>query len=227
MNKLIVALGLMAVGLPAFAQLPAGVVPITSEPHHGTRFQNGQVRIIDARVPKGGVTLFHEHRHDGFFVFLSAEGFVNEPFDGKATTPLLSTGAVQFIPAAKPYIHRVGAAGSRDVYVSAVELLSPAGARSKQAEERFPPFEIAMQNARGRVYRLKLGPGDATDAFTRPAGTAIFAITAGQIAETSNGKPIRTWDLTPGAFRWADSPEELTIRNVGPTTVELVEIEVL
>jgi len=226
MKRVVAAICLTAVCQSAVAELPAGVVPITSEPDHKVIFENGEVRVIEAHVPQGRKTLFHEHRYDGFFVFFSAEGFVNEPFEGKPIAPNLPTGAVQFIPASKPYIHRVGASGDHEVYVSVVEVLLPARSATKEAEERFPPFEILLENSRGRVYRLKLKPGESTDDFTRPAGTAIFAITSGQIAERSRGKPTRTWDLAPGKFRWTDSREEITLHNEGQTPVELVEIEV-
>jgi len=32
-----------------------------------------------------------------------------------------------------------------------------------------PSFKVALQNPRGRVYRLKPGPGEATGVFTCPA----------------------------------------------------------
>lgn len=226
MKKVAAAICLIAISLPAFAELPAGVVPITSEPNHEVGLATGEVRIVEAHVPRGKKTLFHEHRHDGFFVFFKAEGFVNEPYDGKPISPNLPDGAVLFIPANKPYIHRVGASGSQDVHVSAVELLLPVRNATKKAEARFPPFEISLENSRGRIYRLKLSPGQSTDDFTRPAGTAIFAITTGQITEKSDGKPTRTWELAPGKFRWTNSREELTIHNDGQSPVELVEIEV-
>lgn len=226
MKEFVAALCLNAMCLSAFGELPAGAVPITSEPNHKVTFENGEVRVIEAHIPEGKKTLFHEHRYDGFFVFFRADGFVNEPYEGSPVSPNLPTGAVQFIPASKPYIHRVGAAGTQEVYVSVVELLTPARSTAKEAEERFPPFEILLENSRGRMYRLRLKPGESIDEFTRPAGTAIFAITSGQVTEKSRGKPTRTWDLAPGKFRWTDSREQLTLKNEGQTLVELVEIEV-
>jgi quercetin dioxygenase-like cupin family protein len=226
MKKVVAAIYLTSVCLSAVAELPAGVVPITSEPDHKVRFENGKVRIIEAHVPEGKKTLFHEHRYDGFFVFFKADGFVNEPYKGTPISPNLPAGAVQFIPANKPYIHRVGASGDQEVYVSVVELLSPARSTKKEADERFPPFVILMENSRGRMYRLRLNPGESSDKFTRPAGTAMFAITSGKITEKPHGKPTMTWDLAPGKFRWTDSGEELTLKNEGQTPVELVEIEV-
>ncbi|MDH3280437.1 MAG: hypothetical protein OEQ18_04835 [Gammaproteobacteria bacterium] len=229
-NRPFVAFFLVLSGLLAsslcHAELPAGVVPITSEPNHKVRFENDKVRMIEARVPKGKKSLFHEHRFDGFFVFFKGEGLINEPYEGKLMSPNLKTGAVQFIPANKPYIHRVGASESQEVHVSVVELLTPAKDVTQAAEGRFPPFEVSLENSRGRIYRLKLSPGESIDVFTRPASTAIFAITSGQITEQYEGRPAKTWSLEPGKFRWTDSREDLTILNDGKIPVELVEIEV-
>jgi len=208
------------------AELPAGVVPITSEPSHKVLFENKKVRIIEARIAKGTKSLFHEHRFDGFYAFFKTEGFFNEPYLEKPISPNLQAGAVMFIPAIKPYIHRVGAAGKEDVHVSVVELLTPTLDVTNVPEARFPPFEISLENSRGRIYRLKLNPGESTDVFMRPAGTTIFAISSGQISEKTEGKPVSSWALTPGKFRWADTSEALTINNTGKVQVELVEIEV-
>jgi len=220
------ALAGLLVCAPCNAALPPGVVPITSEPSHKVLFENHLVRTIEARISKGKRSLFHEHRFDGFYVFFKTDGFVTEPYNGKPVSPNLQPGAVTFIPADKPYIHRVGALGGEDAHVSVVELLTPAKEAGTEIEVRFPPFALSLENPRGRIYRLKLGPGESTDVFTRPAGTAIFAITPGQLTEKPAGKSARTWAMTPGGFRWTDASEELTIRNAGQTPVELVEIEV-
>jgi len=54
--------------------------------------------------------------------------------------------------------------------VIAMELKSPSPFGAPGAALRpAPPFEVALQNPRGRVYRFKLGPGEAAGAFTRPA----------------------------------------------------------
>lgn len=209
------------------AQLPAGVVPITSEPNHQVKFENGRVRMIEAALPNGKTSLFHEHQYDGFFVFFRSKGFVNEPFQGKRVVTDLQAGAVLFVPAENgPYIHRVSAGNDEPALVSVLELRTRTAGNTNASELRFPPFETALENPRGRIYRLKLKPGESSDVFTRPAGTAIFAISSGRISEQSAGKPTRMWDMEPGYFKWVDAKEELTIRNEGQVPVELVEIEV-
>jgi len=208
------------------AQLPDGVVPITSEPNHKVKFDNSQVRMVEASLPKGKTSLFHEHQYDGFYVFFRSKGFTSEPFHGKPVVTELPVGTVLFISADKgPYIHRVRAGRDEPALVSVIELKERKPI-STASDSRFPPFEISLENARGRAYRLKLNPGESSDVFTRPAGTGIFAISSGRIGEKPEGKPARMWDIEPGHFRWADAKEELTIKNEGKVPVELVEIEV-
>lgn len=213
--------------LVAIAELPDGVVPITSEPNHKVRFDNGRVRMIEAALPKGKTSLFHEHQYDGFFVFFQSKGFTSEPLKGKPVVTNLPVGTVLFISAEKgPYIHRVLAGGDESALVSVIELMAQTPISTNASDLRFPPFEVALENSRGRAYRLKLNPGESADAFIRPTGTAIFAVSSGRISEKAANKPVRLWDFEPGHFRWIDASEELTLKNESPAPIELVEIEV-
>lgn len=220
-------LGLFA-PIHGVAQTPEAVVPITSEPEHKIRFDNGKVRLLEVVLPKGRASLFHEHRADAFFVFFRTAEITSEPFAGKPVATTSPAGSVHFRSTEEgPYVHRVIASGEETVHVSALEVLEPAAAGSASAsQDRFPPFEVALENSRGRIYRLKLGPGEATEAFTRPAGTAIFAVSTGRMSEKPEGKAARLWDFDPGHFRWVEKGEVLSLRNEGSAPIEWVEIEV-
>jgi hypothetical protein len=220
-------LGFLA-SMPGVAQPPEGVVPITAEPEHKVRFDNGRVRMFEVVLPKGKASLFHEHTADAFFVFFRTAEITSEPFRGKPVATRTPAGAVHFTSTATgPYAHRVIASGGETMHVIATELLTaPAAGAASASQERFPPFEVALENPRGRIYRLKLNPGESADVFTRPAGTAIFAISTGRISEKPEGKPARLWDFEPGHFRWAEAGEDLTLKNESAAPIELVEIEV-
>src|SRR4030095_10033490 len=73
------------VSATSVAQPPDGVVPITSEPDHKIRFDNGRVRIYEVVLPKGKATLMHEHRADSFTVFFRTAEVTNEPHGGGKT----------------------------------------------------------------------------------------------------------------------------------------------
>ena len=230
---LVAALVLFCMGFLApmscVAAPPDGVVPITAEPDHKIRLDNGKVRIIEVVLPKGKATLFHEHLYDAFFVFFRNAEITSEPFKGKSVATKTPVGSVGFTPTSSgPYAHRVIASSEDTVHVIATELLTPpaaAGAASA-SESRFPPFEVALENPRGRIYRLQLNPGESADGFTRPARTAVFAISSGRISEKPEGKPARLWNFEPGHFRWIEASEELSLKNEGTVPIELVEIEI-
>lgn len=208
---------------------PDGVIPITAEPDHKIRLDNGRVRVIEAVFPKGKASLFHEHLYDAFFVFFRNAEVTSEPFHGKPIATKLPAGSVSFTSTATgPYSHRVIASGDETVHVIATELLTPSAAAgsASASESRFPPFEVALENTRGRIYRLKLNPGESVDGFTRPAGTLVFAVSSGRVSEKPEGKPARLWDFEPGHFRLAEASEELSLKNESAAPIELVEIEV-
>ena len=212
----------------SFGRTPEGVVPVSSEPNHKIRFDNGKVRMYEVFLHKGRGTLFHEHRADIFVVsFLDSEA-TDEPRGG---TPLLFEvlpGTVGFVSTwAGPYSHRVIASKNTEFHVIAMELMSPKPDKAANPNQRAnPPFRVVSENRRGRVYRIRLAPGESTGLYTRPASTALFAISTGRIAEEVDGKPNRLWDFEPGHFRWMDTSETLLLKNEGGKPVDLVEIEV-
>ena len=214
---------------PGVAQTPAGVVPITSEPDHKIRFDNGRVRMYEVVLPRGKATLMHEHRADSFTVFFRTAEVTNEPHGGVKPVVFNRTpGFVGFNSTAKgPYSHRVIASGETTFHVIAMELLSstPDGAATT-AQRSGSAFKIALENPRGRAYRVTLAPGESTETFTRPAGSALFAISAGRISETADGKSARLWDFEPAHFRWFENSEKVSMKNESSIPIELVEIEV-
>lgn len=215
-------------GSPGRAQPPDTVVAITAEPDHKVRFDNGRVRVIEADFPSGKASLFHTHNYDAFFVFFNTATVGHQLLGDEPVIAKLAAGAVHFTSTAKgPYTHSVSAAGEETVHVSALELMqAPAPKTVDAPQDRFPPFEVVIDNPRGRLFRLKLGPGEATEPFVRPAATAILAVSSGRIIETASGRPDRLWDFEPGFFRWIEASEELVVRNEGSAPIELVEIEV-
>ena len=198
------------------AQPPDGVVPITSEPYHKIRFDNGRVRMYEVVLPKGRATRMHEHRADSFTVFFRSAELTNEPYGGGKPVVLNRTpGFVGFTSTAKgPYSHRVIASGEATSHLIAMELLSPTPAGSATTTQRpGSTFKVALENPRGRAYRITLAPGESTETFIRPAGSALFAISAGRISETVDGKSARLWDFETGHFRWFETSEKLSMKN--------------
>jgi len=212
----------------AGAQTPSGPVPITAEPDHKIRFDNGRVRMYEVVLSKGKATLVHEHRADSFNVFPRTAEFTNEPQGGKPVVLQIPAGTVRFASTAKgPFSHRVIATGDMTFHVIAMELLTPPSSSVASATQRAsPPFKVELENQRGRVHRISLSPGESTETFTRPTASALFATSTGRISENPDGRPMRLWDFEPGHFRWFDGTESVSLKNEGTTPIELVEIEV-
>src|SRR5215510_457275 len=66
--KLIVTI--LAASLMIFAQSPSSV-PVDQEPQHKVVFKNNFVRVLDATLPAGYVTLNHRHDVDNVSVTIS------------------------------------------------------------------------------------------------------------------------------------------------------------
>jgi mannose-6-phosphate isomerase-like protein (cupin superfamily) len=220
-------LGLLA-SSASLGQTADSVVPVTSEPQHKIRFDNGKVRMYELNLPKGKATLMHEHRADSFSIFFSSSEVTLEPRGGTPTTINVPVGFVGFTSTAQgPYSHRVVASTNTDLHVISMELISRKPDRAASPNHRAdPPFHVVLENPRGRAYRIRLAPGESTGPYTRPGSTALFAISAGRIAEDVDGQSKRLWDFETGDFKWIDVAQKLSLKNEGTAPVDLVEIEV-
>jgi len=127
-----------------------------------------------------------------------------------------------------PYTHRIGCIDDAVFHVVDVEInsksrLGPDVETPKRPEKN---FTVVSETSRGRVYRMSLKASETTELFTRPANTAIVALSGGRVTEVTEGKPPRFWDSEPGNFRWANAPEKLTIKNDGLIDLDVIEIEI-
>jgi hypothetical protein len=115
------------IALPTLAQSKDSVVPVSMEPDHHIRFDNGKVRVYDVHLRKGKWSQFHEHTWDNFFVFIHATTQAFEFSDGRHGTRQVKTGEVAFTSTATgPYTHRVTAEGDTPVHVVDIEILNNA-----------------------------------------------------------------------------------------------------
>ena len=231
--SLVVIATAMSVGAFApsasYGQTSKSVVPVNAEPDHHIRFENGKVRMYEVMLPKGKSTMMHEHRADNFQVFFNDSKVTVEPKGGLPATFPVRAGFVAFSSTGLgTYTHRVEGAGDTPFRVIAIELLSASSATAGTAsvERPSPPFNVALRNPKGRAYRVGLDPGESTKTFTRPANTAIFAISSGRISEQAEGKAPKQWEFNSGNFRWSETPAILSLKNESSTRVELVEVEI-
>jgi quercetin dioxygenase-like cupin family protein len=199
-------------------------VMVLKEPRHHVKFENKYVRVIDASVPKGDATLFHTHPLDNVPVAISGGKLKTELLGQEGTYSLVATGGVSFARAA--YTHRITNIGDTDVRFIDAEVLASTGNSSD-----VPPLgkitgtSLVIDNERVRVYRVVLEPGEATEAHDHKLPRLSVVVGKGKAAIKSGNRKLRIEQLEPGDFRWLDRELNHSIKNVGATRIEIVDIE--
>ncbi len=219
------ALVLIPIGTLSQSNSPQSPVEISGEPRHQPKFENEFVRIWDVTVPAGDATLWHAHRNDNVVVTLGGASLRLETIGAAPTEVQWKFGDVRFGKAT--YIHRAMNVRMTPFHNLTIEILkspplSGTLANTKEEISRAPIIE----NERVRVYRLSLAPGESTTTHTHFLPGLGISITPGTIQVTTEGKdkPERV-KVPAGDVRWRSGPVIHSIKNVGKTTFEAVDIE--
>jgi len=217
----------LLVSQQVFAQAVATAVPVEQEPHHRIVFQNKNIRIYDALIPPGEVTLFHTHSFDTVNVVVSDGKGMNE-FPGKPPIQMtLITGAVSFYKAANaPFTHRLSNVGTTPIRVLGAEVIaSPASRGVPAALDTVPGHKLVLENDLVKVYRISLDPKQSTGIRSRTLPWLRISITQSMISIHEPGKTPKTLQTRPGDYRWYEGPTTDSIENVGSAKYEAAEIE--
>ena len=220
------AFGLLS-SQPLFAQAQQVPVPVEQEPRHWVVFENKYVRIYDALIPPGDITLFHTHSFDNVATTVSG-GRLRHDIPGQSPTEQgPSTGNVSFAYGTKiSYTHRIENIGSTPLRFVVAELHAPsASPGTPTALEAAPGHRVVLENDRVKVYRVSIEPKQATGIRARTLPWLRISISQGMIAIHEPGKPSKTVQTRPGDYRWHESGITDSIENVGSTTYEATEIE--
>jgi quercetin dioxygenase-like cupin family protein len=201
------------------AQAP---VEIKGEAHHHPKFENEFVRIWDVTVPAGEGTLWHIHRNDNVVITLGGANLRLENASGPPAESEWKFGEIRFAKAT--YTHRAINIGTTPFHNLTIELLKPANANppvlAKEGNR-----EPIVENDRVRAFRLTLQPGESIPLHTHPLPGLAVALTSGELETTvSDGQPQRT-TMAAGDVRWRPGPVTHSLKNVGKTTFEAIDIE--
>jgi hypothetical protein len=189
--------GLLFAGFLIGAQTTT--VPVDEEPKHKVVLKNDFVRILDATLPAGYVTLNHAHAADNVSVTIS------NGREGEAA--LRGIGRAGFSKGG--YSHTVSNPGPGVMRYIVVEPFKPD--RPNAAATVLPHHTLETENDKVRIYRMKLETGEAMESH---------AHTSGYVAVTVAG-PGGT-----GASSWISSGENHPLKTpVAGPAVEVVEIE--
>ncbi len=210
-----------------FAQSQQTIVPWEQEPHHRMVFQNKNVRIYDALIPPGDVTLFHTHSFDTVNITLSDGKGTNE-FLGKETREVIAnTGDVSLAKAyERPYAHQIRNTGVTPLrFIGAEVLASSASPGTPSALDALPGHKLVLENDRVKVYRISIDPKQATGIRLRTLPWLRISISQSMISIHESGKTPETVETKSGDYRWHEGGTTDSIENVGLTTYEAAEIE--
>ena len=139
-------------------------VPVDQEPQHKVVFKNDYVRVLDAILPPGYVTLNHRHDVDNVSVTIS------NGRDGADSSR--GIGRAGF--ARGGYAHSVTNSGSKVMRFIVVEVLKPE--RLNAAAVDLPKHTLETENDRVRIYRVKIGAGESLPSHTHATGWLEVAV---------------------------------------------------
>lgn len=215
------ALAVIPVAALSQQNSPQNPVEISGEPRHHPKFENEFLRVWDVTVPGGDATLWHAHRNDNVVVTLAPAKLHIETLGRDPVDAEWKFGEVRFSPAT--YIHRAMNVGTEAFHNLTIELLKPAPANPPALPDE-PGLKPVLENDRVRVYRDSLAPGDAIPTHTHPVAGLVVTITAAEIEVTANGKAVRH-PVKADDVSWQAAGTTHSIKNVGPTRLEAVNIE--
>lgn len=215
---------IVSITLLLFAILPSGQesVPVRNEPHHHFKFENEYVRVFDVVVPARDATLYHLHSNDYVFVNLSNVKLKAQVLGRDEVELPVTIGQTVFTKG--PITHRVANPDVTPFRNITIEILkSPHMADT--TESSASGLSVVTENDRVRIERLVLEPGESTGMHKYPLMGLTVAVTGGKMAVRSEGEPEQTSKSQPGDFKWNGAGRTCSIKNIGRSRLELVEVE--
>ena len=206
-----------------FAQAQQTAVPVDQEPYHRTVFQNQNVRIYDVLIPPGVQTLFHVHSFDSFAIVVNGGKLKGERPGGTSEEFPMNTGNVAYNT---PVTHRTENVGTTPIRMIACEVLSSSSSPGVPAVLKdVPGHQWVFENDRVTVYRVSIDPDQSTGIRSRMLPWLRVSITQTTISAQGPGKTPETIETKPGDYRWYGNPTTDSIKNIGSTKYEAIEIE--
>jgi quercetin dioxygenase-like cupin family protein len=222
MSLLAKSLLCLAVLLPQ--QAAPRSVPVGEEPRHKVVFENAYVRVIDAVVPPGDVTLYHTHTEDNVPIAISGGKMRTQVLDKDPTESTIETGGIWWAKAS--YTHQITNIGQTTLrFIDAEVLASPPGTSAAAPLGDVPGMKLEIENEKVRIYRVKLAPGQSTGMHTHTRARLNVVVTAGKLGSKTGDGERRVADVAAGAYLWHDGVVSHSIDNAGDTPFEGVEIE--
>lgn len=227
MTKLSAAIGVFLFVFFGVVYAQEQAVDAKDEPHHRPKFVNEVVRVLDVEVLPGEATQYHTHALDYPYLMLSTTLLKND-ISGKPQADLnIQLGLIGYYRASQgAYTHRFTNVDTTVFRAIGIELLSdkPLGSGGEAVAENTNVKKV-LDNERVRGYRLTLPPGESVGPLSLPGRSVRVAQTAGVIEQSIDDGEPRRISIQLGQFEWRESAAKFVLKNVGDTTIELVEFE--
>ena len=199
-------------------------VPVSKEPHHRFKFENEFVRVYDVMVEPGDATLYHTHSSDYVLVNLTNTKLKAQALGSPSMDLPVTVGQTVFTRG--PIAHRVVNPDTVPFRNITVEVLkTPPAQAEKSPLSGVPGHEIVLENDRVRIERLVLEPGQSTGKHTHTLMSLGIAVMAARVAYQGEDGNETVADFKAGDFNWHGQPRTHSLKNVGTTRFEAIEIE--
>jgi quercetin dioxygenase-like cupin family protein len=199
-------------------------VELSNEPHHRLKYENGYVRVWDTLIPPGESTLWHRHENDNVVITLGNASIRVETVGAAPVESQVKFGDVGFRKAT--YVHRSMSVGDTPFHNMAIEILKSPTSDSLAKVKQQIGREPVIDNDRVRVYKLSLAPGESTGMHTHLlAGLGIMLSPAEIELETQGKDAFERIKVDVGDVRWRPGAVTHSVKNVGKTRFEAIDIE--
>jgi quercetin dioxygenase-like cupin family protein len=164
----------------------------------------------------------HVHTNDYVFVAIGNARVRSERPDGTSTELDLKDGEARF---SAPLTHRAVNLGQTPFRNITVEILKSAGAPPEPPPPPMPGRSAVLENDRVRIIRQTLEPGQSTGLHTHTLMSLGVCVSPARVEYSEPGGKSETADLEAGQFSWHPTARTHSLKNVGKTRFEAVEIE--
>jgi hypothetical protein len=212
---------------PATAQEEGPPVPVEKAAYHVPVFSNQFLSVLRVNIPSQRSAGYHIHSLDQISILIEEADQTAQVLGEQPTPPRRNPrGNVTYTAySKKPLTHRVSNIGPTAFHNIVIALRDAPPARFTPAAREVTGYTQVLDNERVRTWRLVLEPGQSTGLITQHAPGLRVIVQGGEIIETVPGASERGMLLRLGDFYWQEPGAKRTVRNIGRSRIEVVELE--
>lgn len=214
----------------AAQEKPGKIVPLEEAGYHVTAFKNDRINVFYEDIPPGRDSGYHTHTRDMTCVVITdypPEGY-SQLLGGPRKPPRRpARGNVSYATfyGKPPETHNAINPGKLSMHSICAVFTDPTPAGLTAGDRDPAHYKLELDNPMVRAWRLTLAPGQSVPAITQKAPGMRVIVRGGEIEELVPDMPARGIFAPEDHFYWQEAGKTRAIRNIGKTTVELVEYE--